>query len=226
MLSALIKAFAQWSDPRLRRILKIGVAMALACWVGLALIASMVLKSVTLFENSWADTGSGVALGLAALVVPLLFFSAVATFVMSFWLDDVADIVEERHYPGLGPARHLGWREALLASTRFLLVMVAVTLAAAPLYVALLLFGLGIILNYAVNGYLLGREYFELIASRRMEPDQARLLFRNNLGRLWLCGAVINLLFQIPLLNLTAPVTAAAFMVHVVQGLRMRTAAI
>jgi uncharacterized protein involved in cysteine biosynthesis len=226
MLSALIKAFAQWSDPRLRRILKIGVAMALACWVGLALIASMVLKSVTLFENSWADIGSGVALGLAALVVPLLFFSAVATFVMSFWLDDVADIVEERHYPGLGPARHLGWREALLASTRFLLVMVAVTLAAAPVYVALLLFGLGIILNYAVNGYLLGREYFELVASRRMESDQARLLFRNNLGRLWLCGAVINLLFQIPLLNLTAPVIAAAFMVHVVQGLRMRTAAI
>jgi uncharacterized protein involved in cysteine biosynthesis len=220
MLSALVKAFAQWSDPRLRRILKLGVGVALACWVGLALIASMVLKSVTLFENSWAETGSEVALGLAALVVPLLFFSAVATFVMSFWLDDVAGIVEERHYPGLGPARQLGWKEALLASTRFLLVMVTVTLVAAPVYVALLLFGLGIILNYAVNGYLLGREYFELVASRRMEADQARLLFRNNLGRLWLCGAVINLLFQIPLLNLTAPVTAAAFMVHVVQGLR------
>jgi len=220
MLSALVKAFAQWSDPRLRRILKLGVGVALACWIGLAVIATLVLGHVSLFENSWAETGSDVALGLAALVVPLLFFSAVATFVMSFWLDEVAALVEERHYPGLGPARQLGWKEALLVSTRFLLVMVAITLVAAPVYVALLLVGLGIILNYAVNGYLLGREYFELVASRRMEADEARLLFRNNLGRLWLCGAVINLLFQIPLLNLTAPVTAAAFMVHVVQGLR------
>ncbi|CAA7612980.1 EI24 domain-containing protein [Magnetospirillum sp. SS-4] len=220
MLSALVKAFAQWSDPRLRRILKLGVGVALACWIGLAVIATLVLRHVSLFENSWAETGSDVALGLAALVVPLLFFSAVATFVMSFWLDEVAVLVEERHYPGLGPARQLGWKEALLASTRFLLVMVAITLVAAPVYVALLLVGLGIILNYAVNGYLLGREYFELVASRRMEAGEARLLFRNNLGRLWLCGAVINLLFQIPLLNLTAPVTAAAFMVHVVQGLR------
>ncbi|RAU23644.1 hypothetical protein CU669_00615 [Paramagnetospirillum kuznetsovii] len=222
MFSALVKAFAQLSDPRLRRILKIGVAVALACWVGLAMAASWALSHVRLFENSWADTGAGVVLGLSALVVPLLFFSALATFVMSFWLDEVCDVVEARHYPGLGPARDLSWTEVLIASTRFLLVMVAVTLAAAPLYVALLFFGLGVILNYAVNGYLLGREYFELVASRRMEADQARLLFQHNLGKVWLCGAVINLLFQIPLLNLTAPVTAAAFMVHVVQGLRRR----
>lgn len=220
MLSALVKAFAQLSDPRLRHILKIGIVAALVCWFGLAAGASAVLSHVRLFENTWADTGAGAALGLVALLTPLLFFSALATFVMSFWLDDVCDVVEDRHYPGLGSARQLGWSEVLLSSSRFLLVMVAVTAAAAPFYVALLFFGLGIILNYTVNGYLLGREYFELVASRRMAADQARLLFRNNLGRVWLCGAVINLLFQIPLLNLTAPVTAAAFMVHVVQGLR------
>lgn len=220
MLSALVKALAQLSDPRLRRILVIGVVAALACWIALATAAGWTLSHVRLFENSWADTGAGAALGLVALVVPLLFFSALATFVMSFWLDEVCAVVEERHYPGLGPARDLGWSEVLLAASRFLLVMVAVTAAAAPLYLALLLFGLGVILNYLVNGYLLGREYFELVASRRMEAEPARLLFRNNLGRLWLCGAVINLLFQIPLLNLTAPVTATAFMVHVVQGLR------
>ncbi|MBI3445933.1 MAG: EI24 domain-containing protein, partial [Magnetospirillum sp.] len=166
------------------------------------------------------DTGADAALGLMALVVPLLFFSAVATFVMSFWLDDVADLVEERHYPGLGPARTLGWAEILLSASRFLLVMVLVTALAAPFYIALLLFGLGVILNYAVNGYLLGREYFEVVAVRRLPPEAVRMVFRNNLGRLWLCGAIINLLFQIPLLNLTAPVVGTAFMVHVFQSLR------
>lgn len=218
--AALYKAFAQLGDQRLRRILKIGVAAALACWIGLALAAAAVLKNVRWFENSWAETGADAALGLTALVLPMLFFSALATFVMSFWLDDVADIVEAEHYPQLGPARVMGWAEILGLAARFLLVMGLVTAVAAPFYLALLFFGLGIILNYAVNGYLLGREYFEMVAVRRLEPAAMRVVFRNNLGRLWLCGAVINLLFQIPLLNLTAPVVAAAFMVHVVQSLR------
>ncbi|CUW37665.1 conserved membrane protein of unknown function [Magnetospirillum sp. XM-1] len=218
--AALLKAFAQLGDPRLRRILGLGVAAALACWIGLALGASALLRQIHLFENTLADMSAGVVLGITALLLPILFFSALATFVMSFWLDDVADIVEAEHYPQLGPAREMGWAEILRLSTRFLLVMGLITLVAAPFYLALLFLGFGIILNYAVNGYLLGREYFEVVAARRMEPDSMRMVFGNNLGRLWLCGAAINLLFQIPLLNLTAPVVATAFMVHIFQSLR------
>ena len=217
---ALYKAFAQLSDPRLRRILGFGVGAALACWIGLALAASAGLRQVQLFDNALTDAGAGIVLGLTALLLPILFFSALATFVMSFWLDDVAGIVEAEHYPGLGPARAMGWAEILRSSARFLLVMVLITAVAAPFYLALLLLGFGIILNYAVNGYLLGREYFEVVAARRLAPDAMRMIFRNNRGRLWLCGAAINLLFQIPLLNLTAPVVATAFMVHVFQSLR------
>ncbi len=220
MLSALVKAFAQLSDPRLRRVLKIGILAALGCWLALAAAAAQLVGHVHLFGNDWADAGAGAALAVSALLVPLLFFSALATFVMSFMLDGVAEVVEDRHYPGLGPARRPQWTEVLATSSRFLAVMVLVTAVAAPVYLALLLFGLGIVLNYVVNGYLLGREYFELVAGRRLEPEQVRLLLRNHLGRLWLCGGVINLMFQIPLLNLAAPVIAAAFMVHVVQGLR------
>jgi len=218
--AALYKAFAQLSDPRLRRILGFGVAAALSCWLVLALAASAALRQIHWFDNHLADVSAGIVLGLTALLLPILFFSALATFVMSFWLDDVADIVEAEYYPHLGPAREMGWAEILRLSTRFLLVMVLVTAVAAPIYLALLFLGFGIILNYAVNGYLLGREYFEVVAARRLEPEVMRATFSNNLGRLWLCGAAINLLFQIPLLNLTAPVVATSFMVHVFQSLR------
>ena len=218
--AALIKAFAQLSDPRLRRILGIGIASALACWVGLAMAASTILKRVHLFDHWLAEISADIIIGFTAVVVPIFFFSALATFVMSFWLDDVADVVEDVHYPQLGPARTMGWAEILRSSTRFLLVMVLITALAFPFYVALLFLGFGIILNYAVNGYLLGREYFEVVAARRLTPDAMARAFRNNKGKLWLCGAVINLLFQIPLLNLTAPVVATAFMVHIFQSLR------
>jgi len=219
MLAALIKAFAQLSDPRLRRVLRIGVLAALGCWLALALAASAVLRHVRLFDTAWIDTGGSALLGLIAVLVPMLFFSALATFVMSFFLDDIARVVEDAHYPGLPPARRAPWTEVLASSSRFLAVMVAATLIAAPFYLALLFFGLGIVLNYLVNGYLLGREYFELVAARRLGPVEVRRLHHHHFGRLWLCGAVINLLFQIPLLNLTAPVVATAFMVHVVRSL-------
>jgi len=219
VISALWKAFAQLGDPGLRRVLRRGVLAAFGCWVVLAAGASIAIHQFHFFDQTWADQGTGVALGLVAWLVPALFFSALATFVMSFFLDEIAEAVEARHYPGLSPARPQPWREILVGSTRFLAVMVIVTLLAAPLYLALLLVGLGLILNYVVNGYLLGREYFELVAARRLTPDQVRAQLHLHLGRLWLAGAVINLLFQIPLLNLAAPVLATAFMVHLHQAL-------
>lgn len=218
--AALYKAFAQLSDPRLRRILLLGVAAALGCWAALSMGASAVLRQVHLFDNALAQTSAEIVLVLTALLLPILFFSALATFVMSFWLDDVATIVEAGHYPHLPLAREMGWAEILKGSLRFLLVMVLITALAAPFYLALLFLGFGIILNYGVNGYLLGREYFELVAARRMEPEAMRLAFGHNLGRLWLCGAVINLLFQIPIVNLAAPVVATSFMVHIFHSLR------
>lgn len=219
MISALFKAFAQLSDPRMRRVLRIGILSALACWATLAVVAALVVKHTHFFDESWADAGTGFALGAIGVVVPVLFFSALSTFVMSFFLEDIAEVVESRHYPDLGPSRRPGWREILASSTRFLVVMVAVTMLAAPVYLALLFFGLGLILNYLVNGYLLGREYYELVAGRRLTPDQVRAQLHLHFTKLWLSGAVINFLFQVPLLNLAAPVLGTAFMVHVAQSL-------
>lgn len=71
-----------------------------------------------------------------------------------------------------------------------------------------------------VNGYLLGREYFDLVAVRWLDPAQAKVCYRNNLGRVWLGGMTIALMFVVPLFNLVAPVVATAFMVHLFQSLR------
>ncbi|MBC7954008.1 MAG: EI24 domain-containing protein [Rhodospirillaceae bacterium] len=223
MFSALIKAFGQLSDPKLRRVIRLGIAGAMACYVALVALVWFTLTHVSLFEQGWADTGADVALGLVALVVPILFFPALATAIMGAMLDDVADAVEARHYPQLNWPRPQKWPEILLTTLRFLVVMVAVNLLVLPIYVVLLITGLSIGLFLIVNGYLLGREYFELVAFRRLDPKEARLCFRHNLGRLWLAGGVIAFLFSVPLLNLLAPAIATAFMVHLFQSLRRQT---
>lgn len=220
MFSALIKAFAQLSDPRLRRVIRLGVVGALACYLALVALVWTILTQVRFFEQNWADTGTDVAIGLLALVLPILFFPALATAIMGTMLDGVADAVEARHYPQLNWPRPQKWSEIALTTLRFLALMVTINVAALPIYLLLLFTGLSIVLVVVVNGYLLGREYFDLVALRRLDPAQARLCFRHHLGRLWSAGAIIAVMFSVPLLNLVAPAIATAFMVHLFQSLR------
>jgi CysZ protein len=223
MFGALAKAFGQLSDPRLRRVLKWGVLGALAAYAALAALVWWGMRSTDFFPQAWADTLVDVAAIAVALVLPLLFFPALATAVMGPMLESVADAVEARHYPELLWLRQQKWTEVVWITLRFLAVTVLVNLIALPLYAILLFTGLSFVLAYLINGYLLGREFFELVALRRMDPKAARILFRNRLGMIWLAGAIITFLFSIPILNLAAPVVATAFMTHVFQALQRST---
>ncbi len=84
------------------------------------------------------------------------------------------------------------------------------------------LFRLGAALYFIINGYLLGREYFELVATRRLDPRTADAMRRAHLGRVWLNGIVLALISTIPILNLLAPVISTAAMVHEFEALRTR----
>jgi uncharacterized protein involved in cysteine biosynthesis len=80
---------------------------------------------------------------------------------------------------------------------------------------------LNIFVFYTLNGYLLGREYFETVALRRLSAGEARELWRKEKRRLIVAGAVITLMLTIPFLNLVAPVVATAFMLHLFQSMRV-----
>ena len=67
---------------------------------------------------------------------------------------------------------------------------------------------------YAANGYLLGREYFELVALRRVQPQDAKRLRRENRREIFVSGVVVALLLTVPVVNLAAPVIGVAVMAH------------
>jgi uncharacterized protein involved in cysteine biosynthesis len=71
-----------------------------------------------------------------------------------------------------------------------------------------------------LNGYLLGHEYFEVIALRRLDPIEARAMRRRFTGTLLVGGMAIAGLFAVPVVNFVAPVLATAFMLHLFEGLR------
>jgi len=83
--------------------------------------------------------------------------------------------------------------------------------------VALLLLlvpGINIAAFFIVNGYLLGREFFEFAAMRFRPEAEARALRRKYAGTVFLAGLLIAAFLAVPLLNLLTPLFAAAMMVH------------
>jgi hypothetical protein len=118
---------------------------------------------------------------------------------------------DRRHRAGRGPPRRQRIGETIASTLRLTGLTLLLNLLALPVY--LLVPGINLFL------FLLGREYFEVVALRRLDAAATRAA-RNRFGlRVFLGGVMIAALFSLPLVNLVAPVIATAFMVHVFEAL-------
>jgi len=218
MLTALYRALYALSTPPLRRIVALSLAFAVLTFALLWLAFASFLYNTAFFEWRLLNWLVDLMGGLAVLTLSWLFFPAVVTLMMSFFLERIAAAVEALDYPGSSPPRRQPIRETLGAMLRLTALTLLLNLLALPTY--LLLPGINLFLFLALNGYLLGREYFEVVALRRLDAAATRAA-RNRFGlRVFLGGVVIAALFALPLVNLVAPVIATAFMLHVFEALR------
>lgn len=217
MLRSLVLAFEQLGDPALRRVVWLSVALALALLAGLVIGASFLLTQSQLIGWGWLDTAVDLLGVLATLFVAALAFPPTIGLVAGLFADRVADLVDRRHHPHLPPPRHQGMGEMLAIAARFAGVILIANIVVALL--SIWLPGLNIVLLYVLNGYLLGREYFEMAAARRVDSAAMTALRKRRSGSVWLAGLVIALLLAIPIVNLLVPVVAVAFMVHEFQRL-------
>ncbi|MGE5538724.1 MAG: EI24 domain-containing protein [Gemmatimonas sp.] len=223
MLSHLYTAFAQAHDPAFRRVIVRGAVAAIALFVALVGAAAWALQYLALTGIGWLDSAIAAIGGIAAVIVAGLLFPGAMVAVQGIFLDDAAEAVERRHYPDdLGRAPPVA--AAAWGSVRLALVTVLLNLLALPIY--LFFPAVNVALFYSLNGYLLGREYFELVALRHMPLGAARDLRRRHRAATFVAGVVIAFLFSIPMVGLFLPAFAAAFMVHVYEGIaRERTGA-
>ena len=157
-------------------------------------------------------------LGIFATVgLTWLLFPAIASSIVGLLLDGVARAVEARHYPSLPPAPGASVADAILSSLKLVAIMVALNILALPLYLFPVI---NLFVFYGMNGYLLGREYFELVALRRMKPADAYTLRKSRGIRVFSAGVIIAFLLTVPVVNLLAPVLGTAAMVHLVERWR------
>jgi uncharacterized protein involved in cysteine biosynthesis len=221
MLQDLVLGLRELGDPAVRRVLIRCVLLALATFAALVGAVGALLAWLDLTGLAWLDATIAVAGSAATLVLAWLLFPVTVALTLGLFAEEVVEAVERRHYPELPPPRQIGLAESTLSAARFTAVAVLLNLLALPLY---LMPGLNVPAFLALNGYLLGREYFELVAQRQLPGPAASALRRAARGQVWLAGAVIAGLLAIPVFNLVAPVVAIAFMVHRFQRLQRSAA--
>jgi CysZ protein len=217
MVVALIRAIAALSAPPLRRTVALAIGLSATTSAALWLAIAVALYNTVLFSWRPLDWLVDLLGGFAVLLLSWLLFPAVVTMIAGFFVERIAAAVEALDYPGNGPPRRQPWGEIVATVGRLGVMTIVLNLLALPLY--LMVPGINLVLFLALNGYLLGRGYFEVVALRRLDAATAKTLRRRFAGRIFLGGLAIAGLFALPLVNLVAPVIAIAFMVHVFEAL-------
>lgn len=224
MIQAFTRSLAQLTDRTILAILLKVILLTILLFILFGVAAYFGL--VWLFAwLGWTGGGfaAATAAALIAILTGLLLFRIVAIFVLNIFSDDIVDAVERRYYPGRAetakpPGYAIGIKMGLASAGRAL----GYNILAAPLYVVLLVTGIGVpIAFFAVNGLLLGRDLQDMVAARHVS-DYQNLAAEWSLSKAqrFLLGLIAALLLAIPFVNFLAPVLAAAMATHLVHGRR------
>ncbi|SLN18333.1 CysZ-like protein [Oceanibacterium hippocampi] len=219
MFSAFSRAIAQISDPAFRSVLLKSLGLTLLVLILLAVGSAWGIAALPEFETGWLNWIVEAVSALGFVIATIFLFPAIASLAISLFLDDIAEAVERKHYPSAPPGKPLDFGPALILGLKFTGLVILANILALPLY---LLPGINIILFYVLNGYLIGREYFELVGWRHMAAEDVRHLRKANQTSVFLTGMAIAFLLTVPLVNLLAPIIATATMVHLFMTMRER----
>ncbi|MGA8691375.1 MAG: sulfate transporter family protein [Methyloceanibacter sp.] len=218
MLAAAIQAFQPMFTPPFRAVLLKCVGFTIALLAVLIILVEWLFGHFVEWPH-WIETAIEWLGGLALVAGSIFLVPPVTSLMAGLYLDDIAGEVERVYYPSDPRGHELPALAAIGVGLKFFLVVLAVNLIALFL---LLVPGVNLIAFYVGNGYLLGREYFEMVATRHLPPEEARRLRKANVAYVSLCGLVIAGLASVPILNLLTPLFATAFMVHIYKSLARR----
>jgi CysZ protein len=159
----------------------------------------------------WLTLLIGIAASIGLALMLALLIAPATALIAGLFLDEVAEVIEKRDYPLEAPGKAMPLGEAMRSTIRFVGVVILGNIVALLL---LLIPGINLMAFFLVNGYLLGREFFEFAASRFRTTDEARAFRARHSGTVFLAGLLIAAFLTVPILNLLTPLFAAGLMVH------------
>lgn len=218
MLASVGRALKNLVDGALLPTLLKSVAVTLLLFVGLLAVGEWALSALPALGSVWVNRLLEALLPILAVLGLVLLGGPVAALFAGLFLDGAAARIEARDYPADPPARGMTFSTGLKAALVLAAAVLGVDLVLLPFDLALP--GLAQLATLLANGWLLGREYFELVALRHMGPADVALLRRRYRGRIIGAGTLLAFLTMIPLVNLIAPLFGTALMVHLFRQIR------
>ena len=220
ILASFFAALGQMGDPRFRGVLGLGIVLTIALLVAMISAFVWLMNSLAggsafvdiLGEVRWLNDLISWGSFFLISFLSIFLMVPVASAITSMFLDEVAQAVEDKHYPQLPKVAAVPFGDALKDTINFLGVLIGANILALILY-AIFSFAAPFIF-WALNGFLLGREYFTLAAMRRIGRDQAKILRKQHTGTIWIAGILMAMPLSVPLLNLFMPILGAATFTH------------
>ena len=226
ILSDFLKSVAQFDDPKFRRVLWRGMGLTIVLLIAACLLVNFGINQ--LLSSAWAANLIGDQSWLGALIniggalftiaLSIWLMVPVTSAIIALFLDEVAQAVEARHYPHLPKQTATKLQDQILVGIRFLGILLLANIGA--LILSMIVPLLGPFVFWATNGYLMGREYFQMAAMRRLPRAQAQELFQRHQGSIWIAGVLMAIPMSIPLVGLFIPILGSATFTHQFERLR------
>ncbi|SFJ19284.1 EI24 domain-containing protein [Celeribacter neptunius] len=220
MFGDFAKAIGQLGDKRFQSVLLKGLGLTVALLVAIYLVFVWVIgvfvpDTFTLpliGQITWVDNALSIGSFFLMIGLSVFLMVPVASAFTGIFLEEVAEAVEDRHYPGLPEVPRQSLMDIVMDSLGFLGVIVAANLVALVIY--LILSPAAPVIFWGLNGFLLGREYFQMVAMRRLGREGAKAARKRHMPQIWLAGALMAVPLSVPLVNLLIPVLGAATFTH------------
>ena len=223
MEKAFFFALKQLSNPHIWRVIIKTVLLTLILFIlfGIALWQGLDRWDGDMFQGYSVDFTFFIAV-IITIAAGWFLFRAVAMFVMGIFSDEVVEIVEAKYYPHANAkAQKVSFMHGLRLGLASAGRAIGYNVLASPLYVVLLITGVGLIVALVlVNGLLLGRDLQDMVMARHIHDHEMTPLPKTTRFAL---GLIVALLFLVPVANLLAPVVGAAMAVYLMHQRKAAT---
>ncbi len=218
MIAAALLAIQDALSPEFRRVLWKALGLTIVLFIGILVALEVAISILVAFPWPWLETILAVATGLGVFAAFFFLMAPVTAVFAGLFLDDIAALVEKRDYPADTPGKPLATANAVVIGVQFGLLVLLVNLLLLPT----LFIGIGAVMMVVGNAYLLGREYFSMVAMRHMPVREAKNLRKLNAGRVFAAGLIPAGLALVPVVNLFVPLFATSYFVHIFKRVNKR----
>lgn len=215
LLTAFTKALRNMLLPGVMKIFLLCLAVYAAGWGALSWMSSVLINAYI------GVTGVGGIItqfigSAGGMVVAWFLFPLLYPVLISLFHEKIVRAIERADYPHLPPAKTPS-SQSLFDELRFSLKAIGLNLLCLPFYLVPMA---NLTVYYALNGYLLGAQFFALVASSHVNREEAVALQKRARRSILLAGVIISFAATVPVLNFVVPVLGFAAMLHFFHSLR------